>query len=405
MFSGKNRVRKLLADYLQDDLTPERLDEAIREILNDSNSRIIEEIADKTLRSKETAALADRGKFDERFRRLMEIARATGTGKSEEEPIIFTRKTRVLSLWTTIGAVASVILLLAIGGLWMKGLLDPDEKQGMTAQINVDLEPGSEKAVLTLSDGSTVILDTAGNGLLARQSNTDIIKLADGQIGYASKGRESLRIIYNTITTPRGGEYSVILPDSSRVWLNAESSIRFPVAFSGRQRAVEITGEAYFEVVKDQNMPFVVSVNGINIEVLGTSFNVRAYSDEEALTATLVTGSIKVASQANKASLVPGQQARADNTGLIEISDDADIEEIIAWKNGFFIFNSDDIEEIMGQIGRWYDVEVTYDGVMTDETFSGIISRRSKVSQVLQLLEPYGIKFTVTDDMITVSTQ
>ena len=335
----------------------------------------------------------------------MEIARSTGTGKSEEEPIIFKRRTRALSLWTTIGAAASIILLFAIGGVWMQGLLGPDEKHGMTAQINVDLEPGSEKAVLTLSDGSTVILDTAGNGLLARQSNTDIIKLADGQIGYASKGKESLRVIYNTITTPRGGEYSVILPDSSRVWLNAESSIRFPVAFSGRKRAVEITGEAYFEVIKDQNMPFVVSVNGIKIEVLGTSFNVRAYSDEEAVTTTLVTGSVRVASGANDASLVPGQQARADNAGLIEINNDADIEAIIAWKNGLFIFNGDNIEEIMGQIGRWYDVAVTYDGVMTDETFSGIISRRSKVSQVLQLLEPYGIKFTVTDDMITVSSQ
>ncbi len=262
-----------------------------------------------------------------------------------------------------------------------------------------------ERAVLTLDDGSTVVLDTAREGILASQANINIVKLADGQIGYSQAGKETSKILYNTISTPRGGEYSIILPDNSKVWLNAESSIRFPVSFTGTERKVEITGEVYFEVARDINKPFRVSTGNITVEVLGTSFNIRAYSDETTVTTTLVEGSVEIATAGTSRSLVPGQQARSDNSGVLAVEDGVDVDEIIAWKNGIFLFNSENIEEIMKQIGRWYDVKVVFEGEITDETFSGIVSRNGKVSAVLQLMEPYGIKFTVTEDMITVGSK
>jgi ferric-dicitrate binding protein FerR (iron transport regulator) len=264
-----------------------------------------------------------------------------------------------------------------------------------------DLQPGGERAMLTLSDGSTVLLDTAAQGVLATQARTNILKLADGRIAYRQTGKETARVLYNTITTPRGGEYNVVLPDSSRVWLNAESSIRFPVHFAENERKVEITGEVYFEVVKDRSMPFRVVTGTTMVEVLGTSFNVRAYPDENSVGTTLVEGSVKVFTAGDARHIAPGQRAQTDSNGLIYV-EEVDIEEIIAWKNGVFLFNSESIDEIMKQIGRWYNVKIEFRGDPVDQTFSGIVSRKSNVSQVLSLMEPYGINFTITEEMIIV---
>lgn len=403
---GKMRLRKQLDDYLNDRLPADRLDEMIKEILDETNTRFVEEVVLRTIRESGSSNLAGKGLLDEKFRRLMEAVRTRNIAETGQDEVPRVIRRRIIPLRTMSAAAAVVIIVMAIGGLWIARVAGPHTDRNNFAIDNaMDLEPGGERALLTLDDGSTVVLDTAREGILASQANTNIIKLADGQIGYAQSGKETSKILYNTISTPRGGEYNIILPDSSRVWLNAESSIRFPVSFTGLERKVEITGEVYFEVARDIHKPFRVSTGNVTVEVLGTSFNIRAYSDENAVTTTLLEGSVEIASALTSMSLVPGQLARADESGMIAIEDGVDVDEIIAWKNGIFLFNSENIEEIMRQIGRWYDVEVVFEGEITRETFSGIVSRKGKVSQVLQLMEPYGIKFTVTEDMITVGSK
>ena len=208
-----------------------------------------------------------------------------------------------------------------------------------TKQIKRDLAPGGNKAVLTLGDGSTIVLDDAKNGALTQQGNTKVLKL-NGKLTYDPAGTKNDEILYNTITTPRGGQYQIELPDGSQVWLNAVSSLRFPTAFAGKERRVEVTGEAYFEVAKNATMPFKVVIatpagNGTEIEALGTQFNIMAYNDEVAVRTTLLEGSVKINQDSKPVLLKPGQQARLQDKSL-KIIENVDTEEVIAWKNGYF---------------------------------------------------------------------
>jgi ferric-dicitrate binding protein FerR (iron transport regulator) len=280
-----------------------------------------------------------------------------------------------------------------------------------------DIAPGSEKAVLTLADGSTIILDNAANGNVAQQGGTKIIKLDNGQLAYDA-GRNTHRrvlsgeLLYNTISTPRGGQYQITLPDGTKVWLNAASSIKFPTAFSGSTREVEMTGEAYMEIAKNSKQPFRVKANGTEIQVLGTSFNINAYSDEEAVKTTLIEGRVRVSSLKSNVILKPGQQARialavsSDQQAKgITVVNDADIQQALAWKNSLFKFNDASIEVIMRQLARWYNLDVVYEGNVT-KTFLATIPRNVPISQVLEALEITGaVKFKVEANKVTVIGQ
>ena len=298
-------------------------------------------------------------------------------------------------------AAAAVILILLsaatvfyLSNISKTNLAKVDNKQD---QLSNDAAPGSNKAVLTLADGSQIILDNAQNGALSQQGNTKIFKLDAGQLSYKTNGTQANgQLLYNTISTPRGGQYQIILPDGSTVWLNAASSIRFPTAFIGTKRSVELNGEAYFEVTKNTAMPFTVHVNspttggdgGMDVQVLGTHFNVMAYNEEDALRTTLLEGAVRVTKGAAVGLLKPGKQAKLDkNAGSIKILD-VDVDEAIAWKNGLFLFNNDDIRTIMRQISRWYDVDISFEGdTLKGRNFTGQISRNNNVSQVLKMLE------------------
>ena len=261
--------------------------------------------------------------------------------------------------------------------------------------------PGGNKAVLKLSDGTEILLDSAGQGTLAQQGSAKVIKLNDGQLSYQSKGtvRETL---YNTITTPKGGQYQLVLADGSKVWLNASSSLRFPVVFSGEQRLVELTGEGYFEITKNERMPFHVQANGVDVKVIGTHFNVNAYTDESATRTTLLEGMVSVAQNNQTRTLRPGQQAAVNNAGMVVLND-VDIEEVVAWKNGMFQFKSADIGTILRQAERWYDVHFVYEGEISKEPFSGQISRNVNADQLLKILEIAGkVKFEATGRTIVV---
>ena len=305
-------------------------------------------------------------------------------------------------MWRWVAAAA--VILLAIGtGFYFN--YSSKKSTDLEADSNVhrnDLLPGGNKAILRLANGSTILLDTAKRGILAQQAGTKIEKLANGQLAYNSKKDKKYEELFNTVSTPRGGEYHLLLPDSTEVFLNSASSIRFPVDFRGNERKVEISGEVYFEVSKNPLKPFRVTVSDMMIEVLGTHFNVNAYSEEAVIRTTLLEGSVAVSNRKAGIHLQPGQQSIADQQGNLVLKDHIDLDEAVAWKNGKFEFHNAEIETIMSQIGRWYNVEVAYEGQRTRETFSGIVSRKGNVSQVLKIMEMAGIRFKIEKEKIIV---
>jgi ferric-dicitrate binding protein FerR (iron transport regulator) len=300
-------------------------------------------------------------------------------------------KAKRVRMWTLRIAAACVVGFLALSTfLWLKN----NSKQPIAQmQVNIkkykkDIQPGGNKAVLTLADGSTIALEDAKNGVLTQQGNTKIIK-QNGKIDYNATVSGANKIMYNTISTPRGGQYRVELPDGSEVWLNAASSLRFPTTFAGKERRVEITGEVYFEVAKNKAMPFIVSVNGAEVQVLGTHFDVMAYNDEPAFKTTLLEGSVKFVKDGNFIMLKPGQQSQLTKSGQIKVVSDVNLTTVVAWKNGFFDFEGLDFETIARQLSRWYNVEVIYDRKI-DDLFYAEIPRNTKLSDVLKALELTG---------------
>ena len=267
----------------------------------------------------------------------------------------------------------------------------------------VPVVPGRDKATLTLADGSVIDLDSSGTGRLAQQGNTSI-RIKDGKIVYAPHKAGSNEMAYNTISTPRGGQYQVVLPDGTKVWLNATSYIKFPVAFTGSRRVVEVAGEAYFEVARDPAMPFIAKVRDVAVEVLGTHFNIMAYGEEQKIATTLLEGSVKVSRGSDKHMIVPGQQAVWAENGAFLLNNDVDMEEVVAWKNGKFHFNNADIKTIMRQIARWYDVDVEFENNAADIRLGGVISRKEDIRQLLNYFEIAGkVRFKVEEKKIIVT--
>jgi hypothetical protein len=257
------------------------------------------------------------------------------------------------------------------------------------------IEPGSDKAMLTLADGSVIVLNDMNNDTLTSQGNTFIVQ-NDAQLICNPQGEtkdHARENMINTVSTPRGGQFQVTLPDGSKVWLNAASSIKFPTMFSEKERRVEITGEVYFEVVPRINqqqkakIPFVVIAEGVRIDVLGTHFNVDAYKDDNTIRTTLFEGSVEVtALETGESQIVsPGQQARTSENGKIEVKS-IDLNEVIAWKEGMFFFNDTGIEQIMNSISRWYDVDVLYEGDVRELRFVGITSRKENIKEILDIM-------------------
>ncbi len=287
---------------------------------------------------------------------------------------------------------AAAFVLLALGtGLYVN-LNNPKPKivASIKSEPNVeDIAPGGNKATLTLTDGSKLILDKANNGVLINQGNTVISKTADGKLVYEVLNNQlsPSNTELNSIVTPRGGEYQVTLSDGTKVWLNAASSLSYPTVFSGKQRRVELKGEAYFEVAENAKKPFLLKVNDdIHIEVLGTHFNVMAYHDEAEVKATLLEGSIKVSKNSSSSLLEPGQQAIIGKGNLIKLAN-VNTEEAVAWKNGYFMFNDEPLESIMRKISKWYAVDIVYENMPDNLHFGGMVSRSKNISSVLKIME------------------
>ena len=305
-------------------------------------------------------------------------------------------------------AAAAIILFLLGGAVYY--LINNKKEPGMSMASQPgnlpvhDLAAASEKATLILNDGSTLVLDNSSNGEIVKQGNATVIK-EDGLLAYNSdNGKSSSTIFYNTLKTGKGEHYSsLVLSDGTKVWLNAVSSIRFPASFTGKERLVEVTGEVYFEVAKNVSLPFRVLARGSEIEVLGTKFNINAYEDESTIKTSLVEGSIRLRWEREERILNPGQQVIMQKDAPLQLIEDADLEEVTAWKNGRFKFSGTPIEEIMRQVARWYDVEIQYEGKVSHHAVASI-SRTVPVSKLLQLLELTDrVHFKVDGRKITVT--
>ena len=308
-----------------------------------------------------------------------------------------------------LSAAASVIVMLGIAAYFIYPRLHPAPKPVAIARAASDIGPGSNKAILTLDNGDKVVLEDAKNGMISQQGNAAVNKTDSANLLYNSIATQgTAAVVYNTVSTPYGGQYQVTLQDGTKVWLNAGSSLRFPTSFPGNDRHVQLTGEAYFEVAKDKAKPFLVTVNtttdkSMTVQVLGTHFNINAYPDEQQNITTLLEGSVKVNYDHTNLLLVPGKEAILHKiSGKMDIKE-ADTEEAVAWKNGYFLFNNDKIENVMRQISRWYNVEVTYQGDVSKKAIGGSLSRHKNVSEILRMLELTGaVHFKTEGRRITV---
>lgn len=285
---------------------------------------------------------------------------------------------------------ASVIMILAVGSFFYFG---KHKLPGLASnQQTKEIKPGGNNAVLILGDGSEINLNNIKNGEVAMQAGIKVEKRADGQLIYTIvKNTETgNKGLFNTIQTPIGGQYRINLPDGSLVWLNAASSLRYPITFSSDERKVELTGEAYFEIAKDKSKPFRVVSNQQTVEVLGTHFNINSYEDEDNTKTTLLEGSVKIFAGANKETVVltPGQQSQV-KAHSINVKD-VEASEAAAWKDGYFVFNAESIPSAMRKIARWYDLEITYEGDINQD-LAGSVSRFTNVSEVLKTLELTGL--------------
>ncbi len=271
-----------------------------------------------------------------------------------------------------------------------------------TKPVIQDIAPGGDKAILQLADGSTIILENDSNDSIVKQGNANVLK-KNGLLAYNALSGNSTETLFNTVTTPRGGQYQLILADGSKVWLNAASSIRFPTVFAGKQRKIELTGEAYFEVTRNTSMPFIVVVDGKSeVEVLGTHFNINSYADEATVNTTLLEGSVNIKSNGESKIITPGQQVQINSKGQIALNKEPDMEQVMAWKDGLFNFKGESIENVMRQLARWYDFSVQYEESVT-EKFYVKVNRNTNISNIFKILETTGgVHFKIEGKKITV---
>ncbi|WP_426328739.1 FecR family protein [Pedobacter sp. R-06] len=290
--------------------------------------------------------------------------------------------------WPRFAAAASIAILLGVGGFYF---ITKERSARVSEIVTNDIAPGGNNAILTLADGKKIVLSGAKNGNLAQLPDVRVIKTSDGNLSYQKtpSGQLSPSLVnYNVVSTPLGGQYHLTLSDGTNAWLNAGSSIKYPTSFSGLERRVEITGEVYFEVAHNAAKPFRVVSAGQLVEVLGTHFNINAYADENNIRTTLIEGSVRISGANQTKTIKPGEEAELSSKG-ISIGR-ADTEEAIAWKNGYFRFNDENIESIMRKLSRWYGIEVSFQGSISQEGFNGKISRYKNISQALKMLEQTG---------------
>lgn len=381
-----SRLAYLFYRFLENSLQPGERQEFLDLVGREENIEELNLLIDESIREGRVDRKIDRERAGLLFDQIMYKA-----SDKRATPVVSIRRVNYFK-W-----VAAVALMATLSGAYFFFVKDNAApgvaEQKLIPGTQAIVSPGSEKATLTLGNGLVIQLDTARNGTLALQSNAEIVKLDDGTVLYRPGNLPvDKEISFNTIKTPSGGQYQIVLPDGTRVWLNAASALRFPSHFSEKNREVALSGEAYFEVARDPGAPFVVSVGQSAVTVLGTHFNINGYGDEEDLCTTLLEGSVRFSNGATERTLEPGQQARLNRNSSAVSVHKADIDQVMGWKNGFFEFDNIDLAAIMRQISRWYDVDVVYQSIDKNKKLGGGISRKSALPDLLRLLENSGVK-------------
>jgi transmembrane sensor len=395
----------LLQKFIRDELTQEELQAFLELVREPANQAIVKEAVDHHMDAEKFTDLTAGMDMDLQFMQVLKKAEQE-TSMRSSRPV---HRVHFIRKWWW--AAAAVLLMLATSTYF---LLRPEQKVQVAAKQPVDIAPGKEGAILTLADGTKVILDSLGNGMVATQNGAQVI-LENGQLTYDPVENINGEITYNTMTTPKGRQFQLLLPDGTKVWLNAASSISYPTAFAGADRKVTITGEVYFEVAKNKNMPFRVNANNkAAIEVLGTHFNVNAYQDEAEIKTTLLEGSVKLSKlpvmadaqvpadqkiqMGSSVLLKPGQQGiiqAGSPANLLIPVQPAEIDKVVAWKNGLFNFEGASIGEVMKQLERWYDITVVYEKGIPDIKFFGEIGRNVTLADLIVALEDVGVHFRI----------
>lgn len=392
------KIAKLLIKYLEGNLSEAEKQHMGNWLKADSkNERLFQKLQTDEYLKKELKLLHS---FDEQkaFNKIHEKI-------NKISPVVPLKRNRIKRM---IGAAAAVIIIVASASIFF--LNSPKQQSGNMVQVEGEpalpdekIMPGGNKATLTLSDGSVISLNDTENGVVTQEGNVDIVKLKDGQIAYGKTENTSKEILYNIVTTPKGGKYNLTLADGTKVWLNAASSLRFPASFSGNDRRVEMEGEVYFDIAEDLIHPFIVMVNGAEILVTGTEFNVDAYRDESSMKITLLEGKVSLKNKDDQTNLTPGEQAEIAGAGKFIIHKNTNIEEVVAWKEGLFYFNKADIKTVMKQISRWYDVEVEFKDTGKRKLFKGEMQRDLELSQVIKILNKHHIDIELSGRKMIVS--
>ena len=396
-----SRFAYLFRRYIEQECVPEERNEFLEMVKQDANIPELKNLINTAARN----AVINHEINDHRAGELFNNILSAGAG---EKVIPMYPPQKKNKIWW---AAAAVAVLLAGGAYFTlnNGTKQIAKIEGVNKSIiqdtsaeKNDILPGRNKAILTLADGSSISLDNAQNGTISTQGNTHVLKLNSGKLAYNIINEQPSKIVYNSVSTPKGGQYQLVLSDGSVVWLNAQSSIHFPTSFNGSERKVELTGEAYFEIAKNPLKPFKVEVNEMEVEVLGTHFNINSYADESVIRTTLLEGKIKINKDHFTKILKPAQEAQLSKSGEIKIINDADVAAAVAWKNGKFQFDNTNIYSVMHQISRWYDVDVEYKGNITAH-FGGTISRNADLPQVLNMLQLTGeVKFRIEGKKVIV---
>lgn len=404
----KERIVILLQRYVNKTITTEETLELAVFVQQPSNKEVV--ISALT----EAGVAMPAANYDEaRFEPILKSILSADDLSQPDSHRVVRKHAPVHSLWSRRrwAVAASVILLLGTAAL-IGILTSKKDRQPAISnrQPAPDVKaPETNRATITLADGSTVYLDSAGSGALAQQGNMQLVKLADGQIAYqAAKQDAAIAIQYNTLMNPRGSKViDITLADGSRVWLNAGTSITYPVAFAGPDRTVAVNGEAYFEVAPDKTKPFLVNTGNAYVKVLGTHFNVMNYSGEPAVQTTLLEGSVQVITGGREMLLKPGQQSNLEKDGNLTLANNVDVELVTAWKNGLQSFRQADLKTLMRQVERWYDIKVVYETeVPAYLSFTGEgIPRNVSLRELLKVLENNELKFEIDADNRKISVK
>jgi len=395
-----NRLQFLLKLLVDNDINEQELEE-LADLLSQPGN---EDVVDAHLKNAWDHVVAPDELSDSIYRKITDHPRFAAALHQEKAPQI--KPNRIGKLWYA--AAAIVLLCCGVGlGVYFYQSEGAHPQTAIIiphAQLSGPSKTDNQQVTLTLSNGKQLVLDEAAIGKIVTEDHVVITKSKDGQLVYdLSKVVDDGNLAYNTIATPVGSNYQLVLSDGTKVWLNAKSSLKFPAVFKGSERRVELSGEAYFEVAHHKDQPFLLTAKKMTVQVLGTHFNVSAYDDDETVTTSLLEGAVKASYQTSSLMLKPGQQALLNNkaTALSQRAFDAD--EVMDWKNGYFIFRNEPIDEIMKKISRWYHIDVTYEGQLTKEAFGGKYVKSNSLAELLSSLELTGtVKFKIEGRRVTV---